>query len=71
LQEAFDILNFSPDEKFDCYRLCSALVHLGDMKFKEKKEQAEPDGVEEAKKAGETKLSSIESKHSRRPICSA
>jgi hypothetical protein len=34
----------------ECYQICSGLVHMGDMKFKEKKEQAEPDGTEEAKK---------------------
>ncbi len=48
--EAFDILNFSKDEKFNCMRLVSAIVHMGDMHFKEKKEQAEPDGTDEAKK---------------------
>jgi myosin heavy chain 6/7 len=44
------VLNFSKDEKMNVFKLCSAIVHMGDMKFKEKKEQAEPDGVEEAKK---------------------
>ena len=44
LQEAFDILMFSPDEKFNLYKLCSAIVHMGEMKFKERQEQAEPDG---------------------------
>ncbi|EPB79755.1 myosin head [Ancylostoma ceylanicum] len=51
--EAFDILNFSEQEKMDCYRLMSALMHMGNMKFKQRprEEQAEPDGTDEAEKA--------------------
>ncbi|KAF8361131.1 unc-54 [Pristionchus pacificus] len=51
--EAFDILNFSKDEKMDCYRLMSAHMHMGNMKFKQRprEEQAEPDGTDEAEKA--------------------
>ncbi|CAO4363549.1 unnamed protein product [Caenorhabditis nigoni] len=51
--EAFDILNFSATEKQDCYRLMSALMHMGNMKFKQRprEEQAEPDGTDEAEKA--------------------
>ncbi|KAL6736890.1 hypothetical protein Aduo_007192 [Ancylostoma duodenale] len=51
--EAFDILNFSEQEKLDCYRLMSALMHMGNMKFKQRprEEQAEPDGTDEAEKA--------------------
>jgi myosin protein heavy chain len=51
--EAFDILNFSPEEKFNVYRVCSALLHMGEMQFKQKPrdEQAEPDGTEEAEAA--------------------
>ncbi|KAK6054864.1 myosin head [Cooperia oncophora] len=51
--EAFDILNFSTEEKMDCYRLMSALMHMGGMKFKQRprEEQAEPDGTDEAEKA--------------------
>ena len=44
------MLNFSKEEKLDCFKLVSAIVHMGDMKFKEKKEQAEPDGKDEAGK---------------------
>lgn len=44
LQEAFDILNFSAEEKFNTYKLCSGLVHMGELKFKERQEQAELDG---------------------------
>ncbi|VDM65006.1 unnamed protein product [Strongylus vulgaris] len=51
--EAFDILNFSAEEKMNCYRLMAALMHMGNMKFKQRprEEQAEPDGTEEAEKA--------------------
>ena len=46
--EAFDILKFSPEEKMNCYRLVSAMMHMGNMKFKQRprEEQAEPDGTE-------------------------
>ncbi|CAD6189768.1 unnamed protein product [Caenorhabditis auriculariae] len=51
--EAFDILNFSATEKMDCYRLMAALMHMGNMKFKQRprEEQAEPDGTDDAEKA--------------------
>ncbi|VDM97049.1 unnamed protein product, partial [Thelazia callipaeda] len=51
--EAFDILNFSAEEKGNCYRLVSAIMHMGCMKFKQRprEEQAEPDGTDEAEKA--------------------
>ncbi|PIO76294.1 myosin head [Teladorsagia circumcincta] len=51
--EAFDILNFSPQEKMDCYRLMAGHMHMGAMKFKQRprEEQAEPDGQEDAEKA--------------------
>ncbi|XGW09174.1 hypothetical protein V3C99_011464 [Haemonchus contortus] len=53
--EAFDILNFSAQEKMDCYRLMAALMHMGNMKFKQRprEEQAEPDGTDEAEKASD------------------
>jgi hypothetical protein len=46
VQEAFDILMFSPEEKFNVYRICSGLMHQGEMKFKQtaREEQASPDG---------------------------
>ncbi|CAJ0577888.1 unnamed protein product, partial [Mesorhabditis spiculigera] len=52
-EESFDILNFSPTEKLDCYRLMSAHMHMGNMKFKQRprEEQAEPDQTDEAEKA--------------------
>jgi hypothetical protein len=48
LQEAFDILLFSQEEKFDVYRMVSGLMHQGEMKFKQRprEEQADPDGDE-------------------------
>ena len=53
--EAFDILNFSQDEKMDCYKLMSGIMHMGNMKFKQRprEEQAEADGEEEAGFASE------------------
>ncbi|NXF27387.1 MYH4 protein, partial [Rhodinocichla rosea] len=51
---AVDILGFSPDEKVGIYKLTGAVMHYGNMKFKQKQreEQAEPDGTEVADKAG-------------------
>uniref|UniRef100_A0A803WBH8 Myosin heavy chain 2 n=1 Tax=Ficedula albicollis TaxID=59894 RepID=A0A803WBH8_FICAL len=45
---AVDILGFSPDEKVGIYKLTGAVMHYGNMKFKQKQreEQAEPDGTE-------------------------
>jgi hypothetical protein len=46
--ESFDILMFSATEKQDCYRLVSAIMHMGNMKFKQRprEEQAETDGTD-------------------------
>ncbi|KFP38244.1 Myosin-13, partial [Chlamydotis macqueenii] len=51
---AVDILGFSPDEKAGMYKLTGAVMHYGNMKFKQKQreEQAEPDSTEVADKAG-------------------
>ncbi|AWP19427.1 putative myosin-4-like [Scophthalmus maximus] len=51
--EAFDILGFTAEEKVSIYKLTGAVMHYGNMKFKQKQreEQAEPDGTEEADKA--------------------
>jgi len=53
--EAFDILNFSNDEKMDCYKLMSGIMHMNNMKFKQRprEEQAEADGTEEAEHTAE------------------
>ncbi|CAF96455.1 unnamed protein product, partial [Tetraodon nigroviridis] len=49
---AIDILGFSAEEKVAIYKLTGAVMHHGNMKFKQKQreEQAEPDGTEEADK---------------------
>uniref|UniRef100_A0A3Q3XCF8 Myosin, heavy chain b n=1 Tax=Mola mola TaxID=94237 RepID=A0A3Q3XCF8_MOLML len=49
---AIDILGFTAEEKMNMYKLTGAVMHHGNMKFKQKQreEQAEPDGTEEADK---------------------
>ncbi|XP_040186807.1 myosin-3-like [Rana temporaria] len=51
---AIDILGFTPEEKVGIYKLTGAVMHYGNMKFKQKprEEQAEPDGSEVADKTG-------------------
>ncbi|XP_077139778.1 myosin-4-like [Ranitomeya variabilis] len=51
---AIDILGFNPDEKIGIYKMTGAVMHHGNMKFKQKQreEQAEPDGNEVADKIG-------------------
>ncbi|KAK6019874.1 myosin head [Ostertagia ostertagi] len=46
--EAFDILKFTPVEKMNCYKLVAAMMHMGNMKFKQRprEEQAECDGTD-------------------------
>ncbi|NXE85514.1 MYSS protein, partial [Cochlearius cochlearius] len=50
---AIDILGFTADEKTSIYKLTGAVMHYGNLKFKQKQreEQAEPDGTEVADKA--------------------
>ncbi|NXM59031.1 MYH1B protein, partial [Illadopsis cleaveri] len=50
---AIDILGVSADEKTAIYKLTGAVMHYGNLKFKQKQreEQAEPDGTEVADKA--------------------
>uniref|UniRef100_A0A4W3JZD2 Myosin heavy chain 7B n=1 Tax=Callorhinchus milii TaxID=7868 RepID=A0A4W3JZD2_CALMI len=50
---AMDILGFTLDEKYGCYKIVGAIMHFGNMKFKQKQreEQAETDGTESADKA--------------------
>uniref|UniRef100_A0A674PLE3 Myosin, heavy chain 6, cardiac muscle, alpha n=1 Tax=Takifugu rubripes TaxID=31033 RepID=A0A674PLE3_TAKRU len=50
---AFDVLGFTPEEKMGVYKLTGAIMHYGNMKFKQKQreEQAEPDGTEAADKS--------------------
>lgn len=47
-QMAIDILGFTADERIGIYKLTGAVMHYGNMKFKQKQreEQAEPDGTE-------------------------
>ncbi|KAK2833007.1 hypothetical protein Q5P01_016896 [Channa striata] len=49
---ALDILAFNTEEKMGIYKLTGAVMHNGNMKFKQKQreEQAEPDGTEVADK---------------------
>ncbi|KAM9745405.1 myosin-2-like [Menidia menidia] len=49
---ATDILGFTGEEKMSIYKLTGAVMHYGNMKFKQKQreEQAEPDGTEVADK---------------------
>ncbi|XP_072308463.1 myosin heavy chain, fast skeletal muscle-like [Eucyclogobius newberryi] len=49
---AIDILGFTAEEKASMYKLTGAVMHHGNMKFKQKQreEQAEPDGTEVADK---------------------
>ncbi|XP_016043186.2 LOW QUALITY PROTEIN: myosin-15 [Erinaceus europaeus] len=51
--QAMDILGFLPDEKYGYYKLTGAIMHFGNMKFKQKlrEEQVEADGTESADKA--------------------
>ncbi|KAL3097199.1 hypothetical protein niasHT_030194 [Heterodera trifolii] len=50
--EAFKVLNFTDSETHDVYRLVAGIMHMGNMKFKQRprEEQAEADGTEEAEK---------------------
>ncbi|XP_006170826.1 myosin-15 [Tupaia chinensis] len=52
-ERAMDILGFLPEEKYGCYKLTGAIMHFGNMKFKQKprEEQLEADGTESADKA--------------------
>ena len=51
--ESFDILGFTQAEKDDIYKIVGGLMHGSNMKFKNKQreEQAEADGLEDADKA--------------------
>ncbi|XP_040023140.2 myosin-7 [Gasterosteus aculeatus] len=49
---AFDVLGFTQEEKNGIYKMTGAVMHYGNMKFKQKQreEQAEPDGTEDTDK---------------------
>merc|ERR1719427_1209485 len=46
--QAFTILNFAENERDECYQLTASVMHMGNMKFKQRgrEEQAEPDGTD-------------------------
>lgn len=48
IQQAFDILGFTQEEKNDIYKITASVMHMGTMKFKQRgrEEQAEADGME-------------------------
>merc|ERR1719461_2812489 len=50
--DAFNVLGFTDEEKWDCYKLTAAVMTMGEMKFKQKgrDEQCEPDAPEIAAK---------------------
>merc|ERR1712142_1021178 len=50
--DAFNVLGFSEEEKWDCFKLTAAVMTMGEMKFKQKgrDEQCEPDAPEIAAK---------------------
>ncbi|XP_067116861.1 myosin heavy chain, fast skeletal muscle-like [Osmerus mordax] len=52
--DAIDILGFTSEEKMSIYKFTGAVMHHGNMHFKQKQreEQAEPDGTEVADKIG-------------------
>ncbi|XP_071384454.1 myosin-7-like [Centroberyx affinis] len=51
--DAFDVLGFTQEEKNGIYKMVGAIMHHGNMKFKQKQreEQAEADGTEDVDKA--------------------
>ena len=53
IDEAFDILGFTKEEKLDVFKVTASVMHLGEITFKKKSmkdDQAEPDGEEAGKK---------------------
>ena len=52
-QEAFDILGFTKEEKYNVYFITASVMHLGELKFKQRgrEEQAEQDGKEVRRRA--------------------
>ena len=46
-QVAFDVLGFTAEEKGSIYKCTGAVIHFGEMKFKQRprEEQAEADGT--------------------------
>ncbi len=50
--EAFDILNFTKEEKLNLFKATGAIIHFGNSKWKQRprEDQAETDGTEECEK---------------------
>ena len=50
--DAFNVLGFTEEEKWDCFKLTAAVMTMGEMKFKQKgrDEQCEPDAPEVSSK---------------------
>ncbi|KAL1237357.1 Myosin-4 [Trichinella pseudospiralis] len=50
---SFDVMGFEQEEKDNLYKLCAAIMHMGEMKFKQRprEEQAEVDTLEDAENA--------------------
>jgi myosin heavy chain 6/7 len=53
--DAFNILHFTDEETFNIYKCVAAVMHMGELKFKQKgrEEQCEPDDADRAAKVGE------------------
>ncbi|XP_076373054.1 myosin heavy chain, muscle-like isoform X2 [Tachypleus tridentatus] len=51
---AFDVLGFTDEEKDNIYKIVATVMHLGEMKFKQRprEEQAEADGTAEGERVG-------------------
>ncbi|KAK7113251.1 hypothetical protein V1264_012571 [Littorina saxatilis] len=47
---AFDVLGFTDDEKLSMYKCTACIMHFGEMRFKQRGEQAESEGTAEAEK---------------------
>ncbi|OAF64848.1 Alpha isomyosin, partial [Intoshia linei] len=51
VNDAFRVLGFSEEEKFALYKSVAAVLHFGQIRFKQRGEQAECDATPEAEKA--------------------
>ncbi|XP_042857275.1 myosin heavy chain, muscle-like [Penaeus japonicus] len=66
---AFTILNFTNEERDSCYKITAAVMHMGNMKFKQRgrEEQAEPDGTDAGEILGD--LLGVDSEELYRNLC--
>ncbi|XP_063611343.1 myosin heavy chain, muscle-like [Penaeus indicus] len=67
--DAFDILNFTNEERENCYKVTASIMHFGNCKFRQRgrEEQAEPDGTEPGEVVG--KLLGVEGEELYRNLC--